>query len=303
MRIGVDLGGTKIEVAVLEDDGAVVFRERRATPKDDYAGVLERVAALVARAREVGGDVPVGIGIPGSLSPRTGLVRNANSTVLNGRPVDRDLAAALARPVRIENDANCFAIAEAREGAGRDARVVLGLILGTGIGAGIAMDGECLIGRNRIGGEWGHNPLPRPHDDERPGPDCYCGRQGCIETWCSGPAIEADHYRRTGRWVALPELAELSDHQARETLSRHTDRLARSLGGVVNVLDPDVIVLGGGLSNLPHLSGDLAEALPEHVFSDCFDTPIRRNELGDSAGVIGAAWLWPSRAEVEGDAV
>ena len=293
MRVGVDLGGTKIEIAVLAPSGEVVVRHRVPTPRDSYDGTIAAIRDLVASTLELTGPVPVGIGIPGSLSPATGLVRNANSTQLNGHKLDQDLETALGREVRVQNDANCFALAEAMAGAGRDFHVVLGLILGTGIGAGIVIAGGPLVGANRIGGEWGHNPLPRPTAAERPGPDCFCGRQGCIERWCAGPAIADDHFRVTGETATAPELAARSDAAAKATLDRHVDRLGRALAGVVNILDPDVIVLGGGLANMAHLPGALSAAIRPHVFSDCFETQIRSNELGDSAGVIGAAWLWP----------
>ncbi len=227
-------------------------------------------------------------------------MRNANFTVLNGRPLDRDLARAAGREVRVENDANCFALAEAMAGAGQGAEVVFGVILGTGVGGGIVAGGRVLPGANLIAGEWGHNPLPAPGAAERPGPACYCGRSGCIETWCSGPGLAADHARATGETLEPREIAAQAaegDAGARETLDRHLSRLARALAGVVNVLDPDAIVVGGGLSKLSHLYERLPGAMRAHVFSDVFATPVLRNRLGDSAGVIGAAWLWP---EAEG---
>jgi fructokinase len=253
---------------------------------------------VTAVETEAGKRAPViGVGIPGSLSPASGLVRNSKSTTLNGHAIDRDLAAALGRPVRVANDANCFALAEAVAGAGQGARTVFGVILGTGVGGGVVTGGQVLAGANLIAGEWGHNPLPAPGSDERPGPACPCGRRGCIEAWCSGPALAADHLRRTGADMA-PELiagvGAAGDLDARGTLDRHLDRLARALAGVVNILDPDVIVLGGGLSKLDHLYAGLPDAMHPHVFSDVFTTPILRNRLGDSAGVIGAAWLWPA---------
>lgn len=308
MRIGVDLGGSKIEVVALgrgDPLGGEAPRLRAATPPA-YDAVIRETAALVAAAEARAGGptaAAVGVGIPGSLSPATGLVRNANFTALNGRRLDRDLAQALGRPVRVENDANCFALAEAVAGAGQGvdqgARqgkgVVFGVILGTGVGAGIVVDGRVLAGANLIAGEWGHNPLPAPRDDERPGPPCYCGRRGCIETWCSGPGLAADHARATGEMLAPEEIAARAaggDAAARATLSRHLSRLARGLAGVVNVLDPGVIVLGGGLSKLAQLHGRLPGAMRPHVFSDVFATRVVCNRLGDSAGVIGAAWLW-----------
>jgi len=296
LSIGIDLGGTKIEAVALDGDGSELVRRRVSTPRG-YDAIIAAVAVLVAETEgAAGGRVPrVGVGIPGSLSPATGLVRNSNSTALNGRPIDRDLAAALGRPVRVENDANCFALAEACAGAGQGAGVVFGVILGTGVGGGIAVGGRVLPGRNLIAGEWGHNALPAAAADELPGPACYCGRSGCIEAWCSGPALAADHARVTDEELAAPEIAARAgagDSAAEATLERHLHRLARALAGVVNLLDPDVIVLGGGLSNLEHLHARLPEAMRPHVFSDVFDTAVLKNCLGDSAGVIGAAWLW-----------
>lgn len=295
MRIGVDLGGSKIEAIALAPGGAERARLRVATPRA-YDAVIRETAALVAAVEDGAGadGAPVGVGIPGSLSPASGRVRNANFTVLNGKALDRDLAAALGRPVRVENDANCFALAEAVAGAGQGAAVVFGVILGTGVGGGIVAGGRVLTGANLIAGEWGHNPLPAPGADELPGPACYCGRAGCIETWVSGPGLAADHARATGAGLEPGEIAAAAaegDAAARATLERHLSRLARGLAGVVNVLDPDAIVLGGGLSNLAHLYEALPGAMRPHVFSDVFATSIWRNRLGDSAGVIGAAWL------------
>lgn len=296
MRIGVDLGGSKIEAIALAPGGAERARLRVATPRA-YEAVIREAAALAAAVEaEAGGRAAgAGVGIPGSLSPASGLVRNANFTALNGRALDRDLAAALGRPVRVENDANCFALAEAVAGAGQGAAVVFGVILGTGVGGGVVVDGRMLPGANLIAGEWGHNPLPAPGADELPGPACYCGRAGCIETWVSGPGLAADHARATGTRLEPGEIAAAAaegDAAAGASLERHLDRLARGLAGVVNILDPEVIVLGGGLSNLGHLYERLPGAMPPHVFSDVFATPVVRNRLGDSAGVIGAAWLW-----------
>jgi fructokinase len=310
MRIGVDLGGTKTEAVALGPTGAELARLRIATPPDGYDGVIRGIAGLVAAVEKKAGETKagekqpgarapaIGIGIPGSLSPATGRVRNANFTVLIGHPFDRDLAAALGRPVRVENDANCFALAEAMAGAGQGAQTVFGVILGTGVGGGIVTAGRVLAGRNLIAGEWGHNRLPALMAAELSGPDCYCGRTGCIEAWCSGPAMSADHARTTGETLGPPEIAaraEAGDPAAGATLERHLGRLARALAGVVNILDPDLIVLGGGLSNLGHLHHRLPEAMRAHVFSDVFETAIVNNRLGDSAGVIGAAWLWPEQ--------
>ena len=296
MRIGIDWGGTKIEGVALGAGGEVLARRRIATPRGDYAGCVAAVVRLVGDLeRDAGARGSVGVGIPGAISPATGLVKNANSTWMNGQPLDRDLAAALGRPVRIENDANCFAVSEARDGAGAGAAVVWGVILGTGVGSGIAVDGRALGGRHRIAGEWGHNPLPWPRDDERPGPACYCGRAGCLETFLSGPGLAADHVRHTGRDLRAEEIvaaARDGDGQAGLTLARHGDRLARGIAHVVNVLDPNVIVLGGGLSDVDTLYDGLAERVAAYVFSDTFTTPIRRSLHGAASGVRGSAWLW-----------
>ena len=299
MRIGVDLGGTKTEAIALAPDGATLVRRRAETPRSGYDAVLAAIAALVAAVEaEVGAQVPrIGVGTPGSLSPGDDRLRNSNSTVLNGRRLDADLAQATGREVRLENDANCFALAEAVAGAGQGHDIVFGVILGTGVGGGIVAKRRLLGGANRIGGEWGHNRLPVVAPDELPGPSCYCGRSGCVETWCSGPGLAADHRRLTGVDLNPAEIAARAgqgDAACQTTLERHLDRLARSLASVVNILDPDAIVLGGGLSNLDYLYDRLPEAMRAHVFSDVFTTPILRNRLGDSAGVIGAAWLWPA---------
>ncbi|MDE1148140.1 MAG: ROK family protein [Azospirillaceae bacterium] len=306
-RIGIDLGGTKIEGLALDADGAEIARRRVPAPRGDYGATLAAVASLVAWLDGrigAGSAAPVGVGIPGVLSPRTGLIKNANSTWLIGRPLDRDLAAAVGRPVRLENDANCLALSEAADGAGADCRTVFAAILGTGCGGGIVVDGRIVTGRHAAAGEWGHSPLPWPQpagkmlgaEDERPGPACYCGRHGCLETWLSGPGLADDHARATGRRLAAVEVAALAaagDAGAHAALERHLDRLARGLAGVVNLLDPDVIVLGGGLSNLAHLYGALPARLAAWCFSPDVDTPIRPARHGDSSGVRGAAWLWP----------
>ena len=296
MRLGVDLGGSKIEALALDAAGREIVRRRAPTPRGSYDAILDAVAALVAQTEAAAGmrAPAIGVGIPGSCSPATGLIRNANSTELIGHPFDRDLAARLDRPVRVENDANCFALAEAVAGAGQEAATVFGVILGTGVGGGIVLGGRLLAGHNLIAGEWGHNPLPGAAGDELPGPRCWCGRRGCIETWCSGPGLAADHRRATGEELVPEEIAARStagDEAARATLDRHRGRLARALAAVVNILDPEVIVLGGGLSALPGLAGGLAAAMRRHVFSDVFATRVVANRLGASAGVIGAAWL------------
>lgn len=299
MRIGIDMGGTKIEVIALDEGGGTLVRRRVSTPRD-YESGLAAVQALVEGVEaEIGGRGTVGVGIPGAISRVTGLVKNANSTWLIGKPLDRDLAQRLGRPVRLMNDANCFALSEAVDGAAAGARVVFGVILGTGVGGGLVIDGKPVAGAARIAGEWGHNPLPWPRDDERPGPPCYCGKRGCIETFCSGPALERDHEERTGRALSGPRIAAAADEgdpAARATLDRHLDRLARSLATVINVVDPDVVVLGGGVSNLPDLPERLAGALPPWVFSDELGTRVVRHRHGDSSGVRGAAWLWPEGA-------
>src|SRR3954469_20482069 len=284
LRIGVDLGGTKIEAVALEADGHEALRKRVLTPRGDYAGTVAAVAALV---QEIG-DGAVGIGIPGALSRLTGLVKNANSTWLIGRPLKEDLERALGRAVRIENDANCFALSEAVDGAGAGARVVFGVILGTGVGGGIAVERQLLVGRNAIAGEWGHNPLPLPGPKDLPLPRCYCGRAGCIETYLSGPGLEREHRSLTGEERSAREVA-LADGEA---MQRYVERLARALAGVVNVLDPDVIVLGGGLSNIDRLYSDVPALWTRYIFSDHVTTRLLRNVHGDSSGVRGAAWLW-----------
>ena len=296
LRIGIDLGRSKIEIAALDQRGTELLRRRVATPRG-YEAIVEKIADMVAAGeRELGGSGSVGVGIPGVISPATGLVKNASTVALNGHPLDRDLAAALGREVRVENDANCFALSEAVDGAGAGARVVFGVIIGSGCGGGIVIDGKVLDGRHRIGGEWGHNPLPWPKPDEMPGPPCWCGKHGCIETFLSGPGLAADC---DGPGAAdargLPARAAAGDTRAAAALSRYADRLARSLAHVANILDPDVIVLGGGLSNLDYLYVDVLPRMGRYVFSDVFATPILRNVHGDSSGVRGAAWLW-SRA-------
>ncbi|MGG7566414.1 ROK family protein [Rhodovulum sp. DZ06] len=303
MRIGVDLGGTKIEAAALGPDGAILLRKRIPSPRGDYAVAIKAIAGLVEAVESaVAARAPrIGVGIPGSISPRSGLVRNANSHWLNDRALDADLAQALGRPVRCANDADCFAVSEARDGAAAGAGVVFGVIAGTGIGGGVALDGRPLRGAGGAGGEWGHGPLPLAHGAEWPGPACWCGRHGCLETWLSGPGLAADHARVTGRDVpdaaAVAALAAEGDVGAQATLDRHVDRFARGLAQVVNLLDPHVVVLGGGLSNLADFPERLRAALAPHVFSDHLALDIRRNLHGDSSGVRGAAWLWDEDEE------
>lgn len=296
LRIGVDLGGTKIEAIALDPGGGVLARTRVATPRGDYAATVEAVAGLVeAIERDLGATGSVGIGIPGSISPRTGRIRNANSTWLIGEAFDADVAARLGRPIRIQNDANCFAVSEAVDGAGAGAATVFGVILGTGVGGGFVVDGRPLPGANLIAGEWGHNALPWPRDDERPGPDCYCGRRGCVETFLSGPGLVADFRRHGGPERAAAEIAAAAarnDPDAKAAMARYHERLARALAMVVNIVDPEVIVLGGGLSNVESLYSAVPALWGEWVFADHVGTALRRADHGDSSGVRGAAWLW-----------
>jgi len=293
-RIGIDLGGTKIEIALLGPDGTELVRERIATPSV-YDATLSAIAGLVRSAEaKIGGAASVGIGIPGVISPATGVVKNSNSIALNGHPLDRDLSHALGRPVRVENDANCFALSEATDGAGAGQPVVFGVILGTGCGGGIVVHGMVIQGPHRVAGEWGHNPLPWPGPDELPGPLCWCGHHGCLETWVAGPSLARDCDGQGARDAhGIPARAAAGETKARDALARHADRLARGLAQVVNLLDPDVIVLGGGLSNMEHLYSAVPPLLRRYVFSDVIDTPIVKNKHGDSSGVRGAAWLWP----------
>jgi len=296
-RIGVDLGGTKIEGIALAEDGAVVVRRRIPTPAGDYTATVEAVGALVDGIElDAGPGCTVGVATPGAISCRTGLIKNANSTVLNGRPLQRDLGARLARDVRLSNDANCFALSEATDGAAAGNAVVFGVILGTGVGGGLVVRGGVVEGRNAIAGEWGHNPLPWARADELPGPRCYCGKRGCIETFLSGPALAASFRARTGRERTAQEIGEdaaCGESDALATLADYEDRLARALAHVVNIVDPDAIVLGGGVSNVARLYASVAALLPRHVFSDAVETPVLRAVHGDSSGVRGAAWLWP----------
>jgi fructokinase len=296
LRLGVDLGGTKIEIAALDPGGAFRLRRRAPTPRDDYPATVAAVAALVGDAeRDLGARGTVGVGIPGTLSTTTGRVKNANSTWLNGRALREDLQAALGRPVRVQNDANCLAVSEAADGAGAGAAVVFAAILGTGVGAGIAVGGRPLAGANGIAGEWGHVPLPAPRDDERPGPRCWCGRHGCLETWLSGPGLAADHLRRVGGTLdatGIAARAAAGDEACTASLGRWLDRLARGLAMVIDVLDPDVVVLGGGLSNVSGVVEALPARVAPRVFTDALLTRFARSLHGDSSGVRGAAWLW-----------
>jgi fructokinase len=298
VRIGIDLGGTKIETIALADDGAELFRHRVDTPRENYDGTLAAIVNLVdAAERAAGAPGTVGIGIPGTISPSTGLIKNANSTWLNGRRFDVDVAAALKRPVRFANDANCFALSEAIDGAAAAARVVFGVIVGTGTGGGVVVDRRVLVGPNAVGGEWGHNPLPWPLPDELPGEPCYCGLSGCIETFLSGAGLQrADAVHRhvePGRVPAeVARLATCGDASAAAVLDRYCHRMARALATIINILDPDAIVLGGGLSNIDHLYTRVPQLWGQWVFSDAVTTPLLRARHGDSSGVRGAARLW-----------
>jgi len=295
--MGIDLGGTKIAAVVLNPEGREVWAQRIATPRNNYAGTIAAIAELVRAGEDaVGTVVTVGIGIPGAPSRVTGLIKNANSTWLNQRPLHADLAAALGREVRLANDANCLVVSEAADGAAAGARVVFGVILGTGTGGGVVVDGRLLEGVNAIGGEWGHNPLPWPDAGEWPGLRCYCGRTGCIETWLSGPALARDYALATGDPVpgeTVVARASAGETAARETLARWEGRLARSLATVINLLDPDVIVVGGGLSRIPGIYERVPALWGAWTFSDAVVTRFVPAAYGDASGVRGAAWLWP----------
>lgn len=302
MRIGVDLGGTKIEAVALADDGTILYRQRVPTPAGDYRATLAAVQALVHDLEQAlpehgsPGTNPIGIGTPGAISPASGRLKNSNSVCLNGQPVQQDLETLLGRPLRLANDADCFALSEAQDGAGQGAAVVFGVIVGTGTGAGVVVNGQLLAGPNAIAGEWGHNPLPWPEADEWPGPDCYCGKRGCIETWLSGPGLV-----RTYEWAGGPsstvvqmvQRGAAGEERAAAVLAAYADRLARSLATVINILDPEVIVLGGGLANLEYLYTAVPARWGRYVFSDRVDTRLVPARHGDSSGVRGAAWLWP----------
>ena len=296
-RIGIDLGGTKIAGILLDANETVIGEQRIATPRADYDATLQAIATLVAQltAHAPATSTPtIGIGMPGSLTA-DGTVQNANSTSLNARPFQQDLEATLGAPVRCANDANCFALSEAHDGAAQGARSVFGIILGTGCGGGLIFDGRLLNGPRNIGGEWGHNPLPWPHPSEVPGPACWCGSNGCLETWIAGPAIAADHHRETGAALSaeqIMDLAETGDQDARASRDRHTSRLARGIAHVINILDPAVVVLGGGLSARPHLYQQLPVAIAPYIFADDRTVDIRQPRWGDASGVRGAARLW-----------
>jgi len=299
MRIGIDLGGTKIEGIAIDGDGRERLRRRIAAPRGDYRRTLDAIAGLVRDIeRAIGVRATVGVGIPGTISPSTGLVRNANSTWLIGEPLADDLPRLLERPVRFANDANCFALSEASDGAAAGAHVVFGVIVGTGCGGGVVVRGQVIAGANGVAGEWGHNPMPAPRDDERPGPSCYCGRRGCIEQFLSGQALARDYRSAGGAAATAAEIAERAaggEALAAGALSRYEERMARALGSVINLLDPDVIVLGGGLSNIERLYDRVPQLWAPYVFSDRIDTRLVRALHGDSSGVRGAAWLWDVR--------
>jgi len=304
MRIGIDLGGSKIEGLVLDPEGREMARRRVPTPETDspektYAATISAIAELVTgltTEAEADPSTPVGVGIPGAISPATGLIKNANSTCLIGHALESDLEAATTRPVRLANDADCFTVSEATDGAGQSEHTVFGVILGTGCGGGITFDGTLLSGPNAIAGEWGHNPLPWPQVldgfDERPGPECYCGKQGCIETFVSGTGLERDYHSATGKNLSAAEITALATAEAEAALARYEHRLARALAGIINVLDPDIIVLGGGMSNTGRLYDNVPKVWRDWVFSDTVETKLVPALHGDASGVRGAAWLW-----------
>jgi fructokinase len=296
MRLGIDWGGTKIEIVALSNEGEELYRQRISTPRDDYRGCLEVVKQLVDDAENATGQVgTLGLGIPGSLSPKTGLVKNANSTWMNGKPLDKDLETVLGREVRIQNDANCLAVSEATDGAGAGAHVVHAIIIGTGSGSGIAIDAKAHLGANGIGGEWGGITVPWLKADEYPGPESWIGHKGVIDRWCSGTGFQLDYKEKTGELLRGHEIMDLKrsgDPVACDVYAAYVSRLARSLAMCANLLDPDVFVLGGGMSNIEELYDDLPSAMAPYIFSDTFETPIRKALHGDSSGVRGAAWLW-----------
>jgi fructokinase len=295
-RIGIDLGGSKIEGILLDCDGSIRARERVATPQGDYRAILVAIHGLVLQLEQIAGEqCSVGIGMPGTQSRASGLVKNSNSVCLNGQPLHADLEQRLQRALRFANDADCFALSEATDGAAAGARSVFAVIVGTGTGGGIVVDGKLLAGPNGIAGEWGHNPLPWPQPEELPGASCYCGKRGCIETWLSGPGLARDHLEISGERADAATVAAAAakgENAARESLERYTDRMARALASVINIIDPDVIVLGGGMSNVESLYQAVPQRWGDYVFSDRVDTRLLRARHGDSSGVRGAAWLW-----------
>jgi fructokinase len=299
LRIGIDLGGTKIEAVGIDGAGRELARHRIGTPRDDYRATILAVVGLVRRIEEETGRTgTVGAGVPGSVSRETGMVKNANSTWLNGHPLDRDLSLELGREVRVANDANCLAVSEATDGAAAGRGVVFGVILGTGAGGGIAISGHVHAGPNGVAGEWGHTPLPWPRAEELPGPECYCGKRGCMEMWVSGTGVARDHLAITGKELTARQIvaaSEAGDADAEATLRRFEDRLARGLAGLINILDPDIFVFGGGLSRVERIYANVAAKLPEYVFGGEAETPLVPAKFGDSSGVRGAAWLWPAK--------
>ena len=297
MRCGLDLGGTKIEAIILDDAGEIIWRQRQPTPSADYAEILDTLSTIVARAdAEAGCQLSVGIGMPGSISPLTGRVRNSNTLCLNDQPIHQDLQQRLNRDVRVANDANCFALSEAVDGAGQGANSVFGVILGTGCGGGFVFNQKLQNGANVIGGEWGHNPLASPTADELPGPDCYCGRRGCNEVWISGSGFARDHLAVTGENLTAEAIMAAGTPQAEASFERLCDRIARALGAVINIVDPEAIVFGGGLSNIEAIYQRVPELWGAYIFSDVIETKLLPNKHGDASGVRGAAWLWPDGA-------
>jgi fructokinase len=300
LRIGIDVGGTKIEAIALEANGTIRLRRRVAAPHGDYDATLHAIAGLASGfMRELQAPCTIGVGVPGALSPATGLIKNANSVWLIGKPIDRDLEHLLGQPIRVSNDANCFALSEATDGAGAGAAAVFGVIVGTGTGGGLVVHGRVLEGRHRIAGEWGHNPIPWPERDEWPGPTCYCGRTGCIETFLSGPGLARAYHLRTAQAADPAEIARrasLGEPAASQVLGRYEQRMARALASIINVVDPDVIVLGGGLSRIDRLYAHVPPLWGPFVFSDRATTPLVRAVHGDASGVRGAAWLWAEDA-------
>ncbi len=298
MRIGVDLGGTKIEVAALDDQGEIACRKRAPTPAGDYPGTLDTIVQLVhATELQIGQLASIGVGTPGSISPTKDIIRNANSVCLNGQPLQQDLEQLLKRPVRMANDADCFTLSESVDGAARGMNCVFGVIIGTGTGGGISVGGRLISGPNSVAGEWGHNPLPWPQPDEIPGPHCYCGKSGCIETFLSGPGLSRDYATASGKAATPEEIlanANAGDECSSQILARYEERMARGLASIINVLDPDCIVLGGGLSNLQRLYVNVPKLWSKFVFSDAVTTRLLPPAHGDSSGVRGAAWLWPA---------
>ncbi|MFT6580342.1 MAG: ROK family protein [Alphaproteobacteria bacterium] len=298
MRIGVDVGGTKIEAALVDTKGEILTRQRIPTPQNDYGAAIQAIADLTLKIEEKAGEpCTVGMGIPGAISPKTGLVKNAPNAPFNGHRLDKDLEVLLNRQAPMMNDANCFALSEATDGAAAGAQIVFGVILGTGCGGGIVINGEPLVGANAISGEWGHNPLPWTHDDERPGPRCGCGKTGCIETYLSGPGFEARHFDATGQHISAEIIVARAgdgDTACLASLAQYESRLARALSSIINVLDPDIIVLGGGMSNIDRLYSNVPQLWSQWIFSDHVSTRLVPPKFGDSSGVRGAAWLWPS---------